>query len=161
MNNAVIADRIKSICKVKKISISQVLNECELTKSFVYDLEKRNTSPSCEKIYKIAEYLDCSVDYLLGRTDAFALQSKAELKEGNKFCQNFNGNVTYEGNVNNATADNIVINSNSPIQSENSEEDSEYADIIQYLDNLERKRRLHALVDIRCLLEEDYKIKKK
>ncbi len=69
MNNAVIASRIKNVCKQRKISISEVLIECELTKSFVYDLEKRNSSPSCDKIYRIAEYLSCSVDYLLGRTD--------------------------------------------------------------------------------------------
>ena len=29
----------------------------------------RKQSPSCDKISKVANYLDCSVDYLLGRTD--------------------------------------------------------------------------------------------
>lgn len=29
----------------------------------------RKQSPSCDKISKVADYLDCSVDYLLGRTD--------------------------------------------------------------------------------------------
>lgn len=69
MNNSQIASRIKEMCKEKNVSISQVLSECGLTKSFVYDLEKRNTSPSCDKINKIADYLDCTVDYLLGRTN--------------------------------------------------------------------------------------------
>jgi len=63
------ANRIKSICKQKKISISELLSDCELTKSFIYDLERRKTSPSCDKIYKIANRLECSVDYLLGITD--------------------------------------------------------------------------------------------
>ncbi|MBO5103938.1 MAG: helix-turn-helix transcriptional regulator [Ruminococcus sp.] len=68
-NSAEIAEKIKSICKQKKISINQMLKDCEITKSFIYDLEKRNMSPSCDRIARIANYFDCSVDYLLGRTD--------------------------------------------------------------------------------------------
>lgn len=51
------------------MSISQLLSECEITKSFVYDLEKRDASPSADRLIKIADYLDCSVDFLLGRTE--------------------------------------------------------------------------------------------
>ncbi len=69
MDNALIATIIKILCKQKSVSISQMLKDCEITKSFIYDLEKRNMSPSCERIAKIANYLGCSVDYLLGRTD--------------------------------------------------------------------------------------------
>ena len=35
----------------------------------VYDLEKSGQIPSADKLERIADYLDCSVDYLLGRTD--------------------------------------------------------------------------------------------
>lgn len=35
-------------------------------------MEKRNMSPSCDKLTRIADYLDCSVDYLLGRTNTQA-----------------------------------------------------------------------------------------
>lgn len=69
MQNEHITLTIKKLCKEKNISITMLLNNCQLTKSFIYDLEKRSASPSCEKITKIADYLDCSVDYLLGRTD--------------------------------------------------------------------------------------------
>lgn len=69
MQNTHIATTIKQLCKKNNISITTLLNECNLTKSFIYDLEKRLTSPSCEKIAKIADYLNCSVDYLLGRTN--------------------------------------------------------------------------------------------
>ena len=69
MESAQIATRIKLICKAKGIPINSLLQKCDITKSFIYDLEKRNTSPSCDKISRIADYLDCSVDYLLGRTD--------------------------------------------------------------------------------------------
>ena len=46
-----------------------MLIDCNISKSFIYDIEKRNMSPSCDKISRIADYLDVSVDYLLGRTD--------------------------------------------------------------------------------------------
>lgn len=69
MQNSYIANRIKYLCKSKHISITELLTTCELSKSFIYDLEKRSSSPSCLKISRIADYLNCSVDYLLGRTD--------------------------------------------------------------------------------------------
>lgn len=70
MQNKQIATTIKSMCKIKGITISTLLSDCNLTKSFIYDLEKRAASPSCDKVSRIADYLDCSVDYLLGRTDS-------------------------------------------------------------------------------------------
>ena len=69
MENAQIAQKIKLMCKNQKKTISQMILECDLSKSLIYDLEKRDKSPSCDKIRKIADYLDCSVDYLLGRTE--------------------------------------------------------------------------------------------
>ena len=69
MNNAYVAQTIKSLCKNKSISVSKLLVECAIRKSLIYDLEKRDYTPSAEALEKIADYLDCSVDYLLGRTD--------------------------------------------------------------------------------------------
>ena len=69
MQNVQMAATIKELCKVKGITISSLLSECGLTKSFIYDLEKRAASPSSDKLSRIADYLGCSVDYLLGRTD--------------------------------------------------------------------------------------------
>lgn len=69
MENAHIASRIKSSCKEQGLTISAMIEKCGLTKSFIYDLEKRSTSPSCDKLSRIADCLGCSVDYLLGRTN--------------------------------------------------------------------------------------------
>ena len=55
--------------KSKSIAISKLLDECHIRKSLIYDMEKRNYTPSSEILEKIADYFDCSVDYLLGRTD--------------------------------------------------------------------------------------------
>lgn len=69
MQNVHIANNIKKLCKDKGISITELQKRCNLSKSFIYDLEKRSASPSCQKISTIADFLGCSVDYLLGRID--------------------------------------------------------------------------------------------
>lgn len=69
MQNLQIATHIKNLCRDNQIPISAFLESCNLRRSLIYDLEKRNTSPSGEVLTKIADYFDISVDYLLGRTD--------------------------------------------------------------------------------------------
>lgn len=69
MENQQFIYKIKELCTKDNESISGFLTNCSLRKSFVYDVEKRNAKPSIEIIEKIANYFDCSVDYLLGRTD--------------------------------------------------------------------------------------------
>lgn len=69
MQNLQITERIKLLCKQNNISISTLLIDCKLSKSFIYDIEKRDVSPSSDKIVKIADYFNVSVDYLLGRNN--------------------------------------------------------------------------------------------
>ena len=69
MDNAQSALIIKNLCKSKGSSISKLLTECNIRKSLIYDMEKRDWTPSAEIFEKIAIYFDCSVDYLLGRTE--------------------------------------------------------------------------------------------
>ena len=69
MTNAVIAQNIKHLCKTNAISVAALLHACNISKSLIYDLEKRDKTPSADKLLSIANYFNCSVDYLLGRTD--------------------------------------------------------------------------------------------
>ena len=46
-----------------------MLSECGIRKGLIYDLEKRDWTPSVAIAEQIANYLDCSIDYLMGRTD--------------------------------------------------------------------------------------------
>lgn len=71
MNNAQIAERIKKACKDKGITVKQLLENCELSKSLIYDMEKRNVTIGVDKITKIAIKLNCSTDYLLGLSENF------------------------------------------------------------------------------------------
>ena len=69
MLNKILSDRIKTTCKKRNVAVKKALSCCELNRNFIYDLEKGGSFPSYDKISRLADYLDCSVDYLLGRTD--------------------------------------------------------------------------------------------
>ena len=69
MNNAQFSELIKLECKKKNIKIGDLLENCNLNKGFISDLSRKNKTPSADNVLKIAEYLEVSVDYLLGRTD--------------------------------------------------------------------------------------------
>lgn len=67
-NLQIIEQRIMLIAKSMNLSKNKLLINAKLNKS-VFDNMKKGQIPSVDKIHIIADYLDCSVDYLLGRTD--------------------------------------------------------------------------------------------
>lgn len=68
-NVQITAERIKSYAKSKNVSISSMLSSCSLNKNTISTMTTRESWPQVNNIAKIADYLDCSIDYLLGRTD--------------------------------------------------------------------------------------------
>lgn len=69
MDTSATAFRIKSRCKERGISVKHLLEQTGINRNFMYDLERSGQIPAADKLERIADYLDCSVDYLLGRTD--------------------------------------------------------------------------------------------
>lgn len=69
MNNVQIAELITKECKQKNIKISELLQKCNINHSFISDIRHKNRAPSVDKISVIADCLNVSVDYLLGRTE--------------------------------------------------------------------------------------------
>ena len=67
MDNVQCAQKIKQMCKSRNIPVASMLEACGIRKSLIYDMEKRGKTPSAETINQIADYLNCSVDYLLDR----------------------------------------------------------------------------------------------
>lgn len=63
-----LAERIKAYSKVKKIALKVLFEECGLGRNTMANLTS-GRSIAHDSLAKIADYLDCSVDYLLGRTD--------------------------------------------------------------------------------------------
>lgn len=69
MQNLILSSRIKKQCKNCGITVKVLLENCEMNRNTIYDLEKKGAFPSSDKISRVADCLNCSVDYLLGRTD--------------------------------------------------------------------------------------------
>lgn len=67
-NSHEIANRIKLTAKAKGIALKVMLSECGLGINAISQMSKGNDMLS-KNLARIADYLDCSVDYLLGRTD--------------------------------------------------------------------------------------------
>ena len=62
-----VALRIKAIAKEKHIPIGKMLSDCEISKNALSSMQAGGYLPRLENLIKIADYLNCSIDYLLGR----------------------------------------------------------------------------------------------
>lgn len=128
-------DRIKNICKVKKVNMEQMLVDCSLGVNAIRQINDTKGMASFS-LAKIADYLDCSVDYLLGRTDSPTVS-------GNNIIQSSN-----------------VINGNngnhSPLTVTETEKENNCKEIEALLGKMPRSKQLRAIADIIDLLEEKY-----
>lgn len=67
-NSQEIAERIKSTAKSKGLPLKTVLSDCGLGVNAVSQMAKGKDMLT-KNMANIADHLDCSVDYLLGRTE--------------------------------------------------------------------------------------------
>ena len=67
-NSQNVAERIKNVAKSKKISVKAMLKEIGLGAQALQNM--KTSMPKADNLAKIADFLDCSVDYLLGRSDS-------------------------------------------------------------------------------------------
>lgn len=65
--SAEIAERIKTTCKEKGITIGSVLEKAGLGRNTMANF--KTSMPKTDTLAKIANVLNCSVEYLLGNTD--------------------------------------------------------------------------------------------
>ncbi|MGN1224874.1 MAG: helix-turn-helix domain-containing protein, partial [Ruminococcus sp.] len=63
-----LGERIKSQAREKNILIRDLLTSCDLSINTIIQMTDKKGLSSFS-LAKIADYLECSVDYLLGRTD--------------------------------------------------------------------------------------------
>lgn len=71
-----IAEKIKKFAKRQHIAISTMLEEIGLGRNTMTNF--KTSMPKADNLAKIADYLNCSVDYLLGRTDDPVLHKSKE-----------------------------------------------------------------------------------
>lgn len=67
-NSPLVASRIKERAKHRGVVLKDLLLDCELGANAMSHM-LHGRSISATSLARIADYLDCSVDYLLGRTD--------------------------------------------------------------------------------------------
>lgn len=75
--STVIAEVIKKSAKLNNIQLKNMLIELELNKNTLSNMYK-GSMLKADSLARIADYLDCSVDYLLGRTDNPEINKKKE-----------------------------------------------------------------------------------
>ncbi len=67
-NAQILSQRIKEQAKKQRVLIRDMLSACDLSINAISQITDKK-GLSCFSLARIADYLDCSVDYLLGRTD--------------------------------------------------------------------------------------------
>ncbi len=65
-------ERIQKLLSQNNISVYKLSKEIGLNKTFLTNWTSGKAKPSADALYKIADYFNVSVDYLLGRTEHFA-----------------------------------------------------------------------------------------
>lgn len=64
-NSNNIAEKIKALSELKGVSVKKLLIDTGLGKNTMSNF--KTSMPKADNLAKIADYLNCSVDYLLGR----------------------------------------------------------------------------------------------
>lgn len=67
--NTEIAESIRALAAARGVTLKQTLADCGINRNFIYDLEHGNSSPSVDKIARIAAYFGVSAAVLLGGGD--------------------------------------------------------------------------------------------
>ncbi len=86
------ASRINTVAKSKKIAVKDVLSECGLNKNTISTMLSRKSWIKADSLAIIADYLNCSVDYLLGRTDYTEEENQLICQNLKKYLPLFHGN---------------------------------------------------------------------
>ena len=125
-NSSETSTRIRQLAKEKGIQMSELQEKCGLSKNTIVQSGKSQEGMKAKNLYAISEILDCSVDYLLGRTDNPNLTGGAYINGDN----NNNGQQSINGNV--------TVNSSD--DSSDTSDDKQLLDMIKELDIVDRSK---------------------
>lgn len=81
-NSQILSTRIRKMVKEKGFVQKEMLSSCELNENSLNQMSDKKGLSSFS-LAKIADYLDCSVDYLLGRTENPQVNSSNHITTGN------------------------------------------------------------------------------
>ena len=125
--------RITKMCSERGISTNQFGVQSGAGKDIVANM-KKGSLPTSDKLVKSADYLECSVDYLLGRTDE----------------PNISGNY-----INGDNSVQAIQNSSVTINQVQKETDQENQELLNLIQSLPLKKRAKIITMIYDELEED------
>lgn len=84
-----VARRINDQLKEKGLSQKEMLEKCGLSKNAISSMISRGSMLRADNIAKIADYIGCSVDYLLYRTDYPTNEGFSMSKTDKQILDNF------------------------------------------------------------------------
>lgn len=116
-------DNLFFIIKEKGLGASKVSDDTGISTGNISDWKKGRSMPTATKLDILANYLDCSVDYLLGRTD------RPEIS------QSYSNNSISNSN-------NIAFGENSSVKITNEEIEKEICKVLSGLNLRERSELL-------------------
>lgn len=131
-NIQAVSERIKNDARKQGIKLKDLLEDCELNVNFISQMSDRTGAFA---LAKIADRLDCSVDYLLGRTDNPNLTTDTYSGDNNGVQAINNGNhssLTVNGNSKTDTEELVELIQNLPL--------IKRAEAILYLNELKTKK---------------------
>lgn len=77
-------ENLRIIREKRNINQQKIAVELEISQESISKYENGNAFPSREILIKLADYLNCSIDYLLGRTDNTSLNKEKISTEDEK-----------------------------------------------------------------------------
>jgi len=146
-----VAKVIKTTAKAKNIQLKDMLIELELSKDTLSNMY-RGSMLKGDSLARIADYLDVSVDYLLGRTDEQATTHYSNNVSDNNFSNFVHGNgaVTVGsfsvGSISNPQ--NADYTQKETQQNKLSDEETEILDIYRSLNIRKKAKFLNMALDI-------------
>lgn len=124
-NSSETSTRIKKLAKEKGVPMSELQEMCGLNKNAVAQAGRSQEGMKAKNLYAIAELLECSVDYLLGRTDN-PHETGISVTDNNQTSLTGNNSISINTSRNNSTSD--------------SSDDKQLFDMIKSLDLVERSK---------------------
>lgn len=83
--------RIKNLADIRGVSISQISEECQINKNTISQSANSHDGMKARKLFDISECLNCSADYLLGKSEDPTGHLKYSIGNNNG---NNNGTIT-------------------------------------------------------------------
>lgn len=87
-------DRVKQLCKERSISVSVLEDKLDFPRNTIYQWKSR--TPGTDKLEKVADYFNVSIDFLLGREQVPEWASEEDILELDKMLDS-NVNMSYGG----------------------------------------------------------------